>query len=117
MTDSWLSPEEHDAMSADAVALANSIVSAMLKDPEGPAARDLIGSMIGDMTRDLVGETIEEAAEELGIRLTRSCVVVEAMATMVVQVIRGAERAGITVNLDALASPYDVMSELDELEP
>lgn len=58
-----------------------------------------------------------EAVQELDLRCCRVAVMGEVMARMVVQVIRGAERAGVTVNLDALASPYDVMTEFDDLEP
>jgi hypothetical protein len=103
-------------MADDAVALANSIVTAMLDDEDGRAARNLISSIMADMTRDLGGDSLDEAIAELGVRGYRVLLIVEVMASMVVQVIHGAERAGISINLDALASPYDVMSELDDLD-
>jgi hypothetical protein len=117
VSEPWLSPEGHDAITADAVALADAIVTARLRDPDSPAARNLIGSIIGDLTRDLDSESVEEIITELGLRSARTLVIVDVMANMVVQIIQAAERAGITVNIDSLASPYDVMTGLDDLEP
>jgi hypothetical protein len=48
-------------------------------------------------------------------RCLRPAIMVETMAQMVVSVIEGSERAGITVNCDALSSPYDALVGLEDL--
>ena len=106
--------EYHDAMSADAVALTNSIVTAMHRDPDGPKVRDLIASIFSDLTRGFDGNTIHEQEAELEHRCLRVTVMVEVMAKIVVQIIRAAEQAGVTVHLEALSSPYDVLTDLEE---
>ena len=108
--------EDHiDALSADAIAMVSAIVTAMLRDPDGETVTRLIGSVHLDVTRDLP-DSAEDVVAVLAERCVRPAILVQAMAMMVCQIIQGAERAGITVHLDLLASPYDVLTELDDLE-
>ena len=103
-------------MDADALALSNAIVRSMVTDPEGRVAKELIESIVKDMTRELPDD-VDEIIQELGQRSIRPAIIVGMLAQMVAEVIRGAEEAGIDVNLDALSSPYDVLATLEDPLP
>lgn len=105
MSEAW-----HEALSEDAVAMANAIVTAMLDDPDGTAAYHLIRTIAAELTRDLPPELVAV----LDPRCTRPAVIIEYMAEMVVDVIRAAERRGLPINRDALASPYLMLVDLED---
>lgn len=114
MTDEML-PDYAEELIADACSLASALIRTQVRDPQGPAAKSVLRSIVSSVARE-TSDDPEERASELAQRAERVGVIIGALAQMATRVIHTAERAGLQIHLEHLPSAYDVLLDLPDPE-
>jgi len=111
--------DDGDEKYIEAAEFVNTLIKSMLADPEGEIAEDslaLLASVTEDIYRDLPDLDPSLLKAELLRRCERPAILVGMLSRLVVSVIRGAERNGVAINLEAFEPPRARLSMLKDPE-
>lgn len=105
--------DEDDILTADVVAFVNALLLAMLDDPFGPAATELLQSIGAALEVDLPDDP-DDLATEIVRRAHRPAAIAGIAVGAAATIIRAArDQAGVRVNLEPLTSPYSLAMSMD----